>query len=133
MGRGHRAVQGESQPRGQVSQAVLLEFGDETSELTRNDRNWDEVSAQGTPCPISSTDDELVAHLREGQHWNERAGFWDSIGHFVSRDGRTSHEDSEDALRFFATLREEGLESLEGEELAVFERGSRCTVLRGVE
>lgn len=42
----------------------------------------------------------------------------------MSRDGWTSQEDYEEALRFFAMLREGGLKSLEGEELTVFERES---------
>ena len=60
--------------------------------LTRKiHRHWDELGFN-TPCPIHFTEEELQAHYAEGEGWNERADFWDSLAGFVSRDGWTCNE-----------------------------------------
>jgi membrane-bound lytic murein transglycosylase B len=63
----------------------------------------------------------LQAHDRDGEGWNERADFWDSIAGFVSRDGWTHNDTYDQALEMFADLREEGLKNLTGKEREDFE------------
>ncbi|KAJ8070008.1 hypothetical protein OCU04_000411 [Sclerotinia nivalis] len=87
-------------------------------------RHWDELGLN-TPCPIQFTEEELQAHYRDGEGWNERADFWDSLAGFVSRDGWTSNETYDQALEMFAELREEGLKNLTGKERADFEAQTR--------
>lgn len=86
--------------------------------------HWDEINSQ-TPCPISFTDEELEAHHRDGEGWNERAEFWDSLESLVHRDGWTSNENYNQALEIFTQLREAGLKNLTGEELREFEQQTR--------
>jgi hypothetical protein len=87
-------------------------------------RHWDELGFN-TPCPIHFTEEELQAHYRDGEGWNERADFWDSLAGFVSRDGWTSNETYDQALEMFAELREEGLKKLIGKERVDFEAQTR--------
>lgn len=83
-------------------------------------RHWDKLGFN-TPCPIHFTKEELQDHDRDGDGWNERADFWDSIAGFVSRDGWISNETYDQALEMFAELREEGLTNLTGKERVDFE------------
>ncbi|KAH6638995.1 kinase-like domain-containing protein [Boeremia exigua] len=97
--------------------------------LIRIARHWNEINSE-IPCPIGFTDEELEAHLRDGEGWNSTADFWDSVQGFVQRDGWTSNEDYEQALEIFAQIRDQGLESLSGKELVAFEEGTRWAVRR---
>ncbi|KAJ2986726.1 hypothetical protein NUW58_g4892 [Xylaria curta] len=92
--------------------------------LIRIQRNWDDI-CPGRPCPIEFTKAELEIHFRETDGWNENADFWDSVSFLVQKDGWTSHETYNDAVKLFAQLREEGLRQLEGEERVKFERETR--------
>ncbi|KAH6723680.1 kinase-like domain-containing protein [Leptodontidium sp. MPI-SDFR-AT-0119] len=92
--------------------------------LIRIVRHWNEINTE-VPCPIEFTDEEKKAHLRDGEGWNENADFWDSLQGFVHRDGWTSNENYEQALEIFAQLREQGLQSLSGEERSAFEESTR--------
>lgn len=83
-------------------------------------RHWDELGCN-IACPIHFTEEELQAHYKDGEGWNERADFWDSIAGFVSRDGWTANETHDQALDMFAELREEGLKNLDGKEREDFE------------
>jgi len=87
-------------------------------------RHWDELEFN-TPCPIHFTEEEVQAHYKDGEGWNERADFWDSLAGFVSRDGWTSSETYDQAIEMFADLREEGLKTLTGKERAEFEAQTR--------
>ncbi|CZS93857.1 probable FMP29 Found in Mitochondrial Proteome [Rhynchosporium graminicola] len=98
--------------------------------LIRLERDWDELGFDN-PCPIRFTEEELQAHYRDGEGWNERADFWDSIAGFVSRDGWTSNETYDQALEMFAQLREEGLKTLTGEERVKFEAQTRWAEKKG--
>lgn len=89
--------------------------------------HWYEINTE-IPCPIEFTDEEIKAHIRDGEGWNENADFWDSLQGFVHRDGWTSNENYEQALEMFAQLREQGLQSLSGEERSAFEEGTRWAV-----
>jgi hypothetical protein len=80
------------------------------------------------PCPISFSEEDIKAHLADGEGWNENADFWDSLQGFVHRDGWTSNENYEQALDIFAQLREQGLKSLTGEEREAFEKSTRWAV-----
>ncbi|UPX16985.1 uncharacterized protein EKO05_0007364 [Ascochyta rabiei] len=95
--------------------------------LIRIARHWNEINAE-IPCPIEFTDKELKAHLLDGEGWNENADFWDSLQGFVHRDGWTSNKNYEQALKMFAQLRDEGLQSLSGEERLSFEESTRWAV-----
>lgn len=87
-------------------------------------RDWDELGFD-SPCPIHFTEEELQAHYKDGEGWNERADFWDSLAGFVSRDGWTSNATYDQALEMFAELREEGLKTFTGKERADFEAQTR--------
>ena len=87
-------------------------------------RNRDEFGFN-TPCPEHFTEEELQAHYRDGEGWNERADFWGSLAGLVSRDGWTSNETYVQAREMFAELREEGLKNLSGEERMDFEAQTR--------
>ncbi|KAH6690267.1 kinase-like domain-containing protein [Leptodontidium sp. MPI-SDFR-AT-0119] len=92
--------------------------------LIRLERDWDELGFD-SPCPIHFTEEELQAHYKDGEGWNERADFWDSLAGFVSRDGWTSNATYDQALEMFAELREEGLKTFTGKERADFEAQTR--------
>lgn len=87
-------------------------------------RHWDEI-CPGQPCPFAFTQHERDAHIRDGEGYNETADFWASISGFVKRDGYVLNEDYDKAMEMFATLRESGLETLEGEERKQFEKATR--------
>jgi hypothetical protein len=89
--------------------------------------HWNEINTS-IPCPIEFTDEELKAHLQDGEGWNENADFWDSLQGFVHRDGWTSNENYEPVLEMFAQLRDEGLQSLSGEERLSFYESTRWAV-----
>ncbi|RMZ15130.1 hypothetical protein D0860_01771 [Hortaea werneckii] len=76
-------------------------------------------------CPIHFSNQEIEAHEEASSDWNVRAKFWDCLSGFVSQDGYTSLEDYEEARKLFKELREEGLQSLSGKELAEFEDQSK--------
>ncbi|RMY96794.1 hypothetical protein D0864_05048 [Hortaea werneckii] len=83
-------------------------------------RQWDKLNTN-IACPIHFSSQEIKAHEEASSDWNDRAKFWASLSGFVSPDGYTSLEDYEEARRVFKELREEGLRSLSGKELAEFE------------
>ncbi|KAF1961603.1 hypothetical protein CC80DRAFT_400961 [Byssothecium circinans] len=95
--------------------------------LIRIARHWNEINTE-IPCPIEFSDEEIASHLQDGEGWNETADFWDSLQGFVHRDGWTSNENYEQALEMFAELREQGLQSLSGEERTEFEESTRWAV-----
>lgn len=92
--------------------------------IDMNHRHWDELSFD-VPCPIHFTEEQLQAHYKDGERWNERADFWDSISGLISRDGWTANETYDQALELFADLRVEGLKNLEGKERDDFEAQTR--------
>lgn len=94
-------------------------------------RDWNEMGFD-TPCPIHFTKEDLEAHYKDGEGWNERAEFWDSIAGFVSREGWTSNETYDQALEMFAELRDEGLQNLTGKERVEFEEQTRWAVKKAV-
>ena len=63
--------------------------------------------------------------MRDGEGWNKQADFWDGLKGFVARDGWTSNETYEKALKMVAGLREEGLKQMTGEERNDFEKRTR--------
>ncbi|PSN61842.1 hypothetical protein BS50DRAFT_603955 [Corynespora cassiicola Philippines] len=89
--------------------------------------HWREINPD-IPCPINFTDEDIKAHLRDGEGWNENADFWDSLQGFVGRDGYTSNEYHDQALEMFLQLREQGLQTLSGEEWEAFEKNTRWAV-----
>jgi hypothetical protein len=83
-------------------------------------REWSEFSDK--PCPYHFSDEEIRQHQDEATTFNASQEFWESIGGVVSDEGYTSHEDFEKGIEIFQTLRESGLNRLEGEERNEFER-----------
>lgn len=77
------------------------------------------------------TNQEIKAHDRASSGWNESADFWASLEGFVSRDGYTSKENFDEAMKLFRGLREAGLMQSNGRELAQFEEGSRWVERHG--
>ncbi|GAB7355411.1 hypothetical protein MBLNU459_g5928t1 [Dothideomycetes sp. NU459] len=95
--------------------------------LIRVARHFEEFNTK-VPCPISFSDDELEEHYRDGAGWNDKADFWDSLHGFVERDGYTSPETYEQALEFFAELREQGLQDMTGAKREMFEEHTRWAI-----
>ncbi|KAI9699844.1 MAG: Phosphotransferase enzyme [Bogoriella megaspora] len=95
--------------------------------LIRVARHWSEINSE-IPCPINFTEEEIRAHHRDGEGWNETADFWDSLQGVVDRDGWTSNENYDQAIDYFAQLREQGLQNLNGEERSEFEKDARWAV-----
>jgi hypothetical protein len=89
--------------------------------------HWDEINPH-IPCPINFTDEDIHAHLRDGEGWNEIADLWDALEEFAHRDGWTLTEDYEQVREMFAQLREKGLEEMSGEERVAFEEVTRWAV-----
>ncbi|KAI7251765.1 Uracil-regulated protein, partial [Hortaea werneckii] len=87
-------------------------------------RQWDKLNTN-VACPIHFSSQGIEAHEEASSDWNDRAKFWASLSGFVSQDGYTSLEDYEEARKLFKELREEGLQSLSGKELAEFEDQSK--------
>lgn len=96
--------------------------------LTRKSHShWNEINTD-IPCAIGFADEEINAHLLDGEGWNENADFWDSLEGFVHRDGWTSNENYEQAFEMFARSREQALQRLSVEELMEFEQSTRWAV-----
>jgi hypothetical protein len=76
-------------------------------------------------CPYRFTQDELLGHSTDAENWNAVQDFFDSIEGLVQRDGWTSNEAYDDALKYFSELRQRGLDQMNGEERASFERQTR--------
>ncbi|ELR06647.1 hypothetical protein GMDG_00264 [Pseudogymnoascus destructans 20631-21] len=92
--------------------------------LIRLERHWHEMGFD-VPCPIHFSEEDIQNHMRDGEGWNEQADFWDGLEGVVARDGWTSNETYEEALKMFAGLREEGLKQMTGEEGSDFEKRTR--------
>lgn len=86
--------------------------------------HWNEINPD-VACPIRFTEEDLETHTRDGVGWNETADFWASLEGFVARDGWTTHQNFEQALKMFGQLRDQGLDSLKGEERREFEKQTR--------
>ncbi|KAI2606604.1 kinase-like domain-containing protein [Hypoxylon sp. NC1633] len=97
--------------------------------LIRVQRNWAGICPD-QPCPIVFTKQEIEAHHRESDGWNENADFWASVSSLVQRDGWTSNENYERAVALFAQLREEGLQHLDGEDRDEFERETQWWIIK---
>ncbi|KAG4433485.1 hypothetical protein IFR05_011023 [Cadophora sp. M221] len=76
-------------------------------------------------CPYILPKNERMDHMRDAEGFNEQADFWDRLDGFIARGGWTSNERYEEALEMFASIREEGLKQLTGEEKSDFEKQSR--------
>lgn len=76
-------------------------------------------------CPIHFTEDEQRKHLQDAEGWNEVQDFFDSIEGLVKRDGWTSNETFDEAVRFFSDLRKVGLQKMKGKEREEFEKETR--------
>lgn len=87
-------------------------------------RHWQEMGFD-IPCPIHFCEEDIQNNMRDGEGWNEQADFWDGLEGFVARDGWTSNETYEEALKMFSGLREEGLKQMAGEERSDFEKRTK--------
>ncbi|KZF23034.1 phosphotransferase family protein [Xylona heveae TC161] len=87
--------------------------------LIRVERYWDELGFD-FPCPIHFTEDEVCAHAKDGEGWNDVQDFWSSVAGIVSRDGWTPNHLYNDAVALFQELREIGLKSLVDKERVEF-------------
>ena len=76
-------------------------------------------------CPIHFTEEDISNHLKDGEGWNDAQDFWDSISGLVTREGYVTNERYEEALSLFVELRRNTLETLKGEERAIFEAQTR--------
>lgn len=94
-----------------------------TSTHDPNFRHWKEICPT-QECLFTFTREELDDTLAEGESWNENAEFWSSLSGLVERDGFVLREDYDQAFDIFATLRETGLRTLEGDERAEFDEAT---------
>jgi hypothetical protein len=87
-------------------------------------RDWEGLET-GVPYPVSFTSEEIEAHKKPGEGWNERQDFWEALEGFVSRHGETSNEFYEDARKrfeeFAKEIGEENLAALRGTKPMSFE------------
>ena len=79
----------------------------------------------GVACPIQFTEDELRAHSKDGEGWNDAQEFWDSVAGIVTRDGWTPIDKYDDAVALFSELRHMGLQKLTGKERERFGEQTR--------
>ncbi|KAI4693582.1 uncharacterized protein J4E88_001955 [Alternaria novae-zelandiae] len=54
-------------------------------------RKWKKIIGP-MPCPVSFTQKQVNAHLREGEGWMKHADFWESKQGLITRDGWTTNE-----------------------------------------
>ncbi|RAL14078.1 aminoglycoside phosphotransferase family protein [Aspergillus homomorphus CBS 101889] len=92
--------------------------------LINFERHWAELGIKGD-CPIHFTDAELRDHLRDSEGWNVVQDFFEKIDGLVQRDGWTSNETFDEAIRFFIDLRKTGLENAKGEKRERLEEETR--------
>ncbi|KAF2725664.1 hypothetical protein K431DRAFT_336151 [Polychaeton citri CBS 116435] len=83
--------------------------------LIRIFRHWKKI-CPNQECPFTFTQDELDDNTNESVDWNENAEFWSSISGL--------------ALEMFAKLREDGLQTLRGNERAEFDQATTWAVRR---
>ncbi|KXS93792.1 hypothetical protein AC579_10484 [Pseudocercospora musae] len=107
-----------------ICDAITFAANTWDSDIIMLREHWNEI-CPGKECPFQFTQEEVDAHIRDGQGWNETADFWSSISGMVSRDGFVRTEDYDEALEMFAKLRERGLKTLEGEEREAFDKATR--------
>ncbi|OJD27490.1 hypothetical protein ACJ73_01103 [Blastomyces percursus] len=79
--------------------------------LINLERHWHELGFDFA-CPIHFTEEELQAHAKDGEGWNEVQDFWRAVEGIVTRDGWTPHDLYDDAIALFSELREIGLKSM---------------------
>lgn len=92
--------------------------------LTYTHRDWSEISPND-PWPFHFSADEVRQHREDGEGFNEMKDFWQMLEGKVDSSGWTTHENFDNAVEYFSRLREEGLDSLVGEERAEFEAETR--------
>ena len=86
---------------------------------------------ESTPCPYHFSDEEISQHRKDGEELNESQDFWDSLEGKVARSGWTTHEDFNDAVKYFSMLRQAGLETLSGKEREEFEMQTKWVLDHG--
>ncbi|KAI9675676.1 MAG: Phosphotransferase enzyme [Caeruleum heppii] len=92
--------------------------------LIRVEKYWSELDT-GIACPIHFTEEELLAHSKDGEGWNEVQDFWDSVAGIVTRDGWTPNDEYDTAVALFSELRETGLQNLTGKDKEKFREQTR--------
>ena len=85
------------------------------------------------PCPIHFTEEDISNHLKDGEGWNDAQDFWDSISGLVTREGYVTNERYEEARNLLAELRRDTLETMKGEERAIFEEQMRWAEVPDIE
>ena len=76
---------------------------------------------ESVQCPYHFSSEEISQHRKDGEGFNETQDFWDALESKVARSGWTTHENFDDAVKYFALLRRTGLETLVGKEREEFE------------
>ena len=92
--------------------------------LTYTDRDWPDIDTTN-PCPFHFTAEEIRQHRKDGEGFNETKDFWQMLEGKVDASGWTTHDNFDNAVEYFSRLREAGLDSLVGDELAEFEAETR--------
>ncbi|KAF2433867.1 phosphotransferase family protein [Tothia fuscella] len=93
--------------------------------LIRIERNWKEHTDSTTSCPYHFSVEEIRKSQEDAGSYNDMRDFWDDLKGRVDNTGYTTYEFFDDAVALFSSLRENGLKTLEGQELKDFEEQTR--------
>jgi hypothetical protein len=87
-------------------------------------REWDHFDTD-TSCPYHFSTEQVQRHYEEAETFNKSQEFWKGLQGIVTDEGYASNETFEQAVETFRSLREVGLEELDGEERINFEKETR--------
>jgi Phosphotransferase enzyme family len=88
-------------------------------------RDWKEHTDSTTSCPYHFSVEEIRKSYEDAGSYNDMKDFWDDLKGRVDNTGYTTYEFFDDAVALFSSLRENGLKTLEGQELKDFEEQTR--------
>jgi hypothetical protein len=78
--------------------------------------DWKHIVGDSKDYPYHFTSEEIRQHREDGEGFNETQDFWDTLEGKVAQSGWTTTENFDDAVNYFARLRQIGLDSLNGTE-----------------
>ncbi|KAH5628153.1 hypothetical protein HBI51_212280 [Parastagonospora nodorum] len=93
--------------------------------LIRIERDWKEYAGSTAACPYHFSAEEIQRSHEDAVSYNDMRDFWDDLKGRVDDTGFTTPDFFDDAVDLFSTLRENGLKTLEGQELRRFEGQTR--------
>lgn len=88
-------------------------------------RDWKDYTDSKTSCPYHFSVEEILESQQDAGSYNDMRGLWDDLKGRVDDTGFTTHEFFDEAVALFSSLHENGLKTLEGQELKDFEGQTR--------